>query len=110
MPRCNVDLHAVLDMGICMLTCSTCKDYACMQAGKDDSAISVDGTSASLLLFQGSAAVQGLFDYLLTDSIGEGAASMDVPCLLAPMPFPGACLHQLHPQVLHSVFILIHCE
>ncbi|KAK9797426.1 hypothetical protein WJX73_000930 [Symbiochloris irregularis] len=60
----------------------------------------IDGTARSLLLFQGAGNVQGLFDYLLAGVMEESATTVDVPSLLAPVPFPGACLHQLHAQAL----------
>ena len=58
----------------------------------------IDNTSRSLALFQGAAAVQGLFDYLFSEALGSKGAGTDVPLLMAPVPFSGACLHQLQPQ------------
>lgn len=66
---------------------------------REDAVAGIDGTARSLLLFQGAASVQGLFDHLLGDVMGEQAAALDVPTLLAPVPFPGASLQHLLPQV-----------
>lgn len=77
-------------------------DDSCMQASSKDisrAIAAIDGTHRSLLLFQGSANVQGLYDHLLAGVMEEAAASLDVPVLLAPVPFPGATLQQLPAQV-----------
>ena len=62
----------------------------------------MDGKPASLLAFEGAAAAHGLFEWLLGQGgacLGSGMESADVPLLLAPVPFVGACIHQLQPQV-----------
>eukprot|EP00891_Asterochloris_glomerata_P009948 jgi/Astpho2/9948/Aster-x1619 len=60
----------------------------------------VDNTAKSLLLFDGAAEVQGLFDFLLNEATRICGSDCDVPQLLAPVAFPGACLKQ------HSVRML----
>lgn len=75
---------------------------ACLQAASKDAmraVAAIDGTPKSLLLFQGAGNVQGLFDYLLASVMEEPSTHVDVPMLIAPVPFPGSSLHQLHAQV-----------
>ena len=80
-----------------------------MQASSKDvhrAIAEIDGTPRSLVLFQGAADVQGLYDHLLAGVMEEGPASLDVPVLLAPVLFPGATLQQLHTEVrLRFVYI-----
>ena len=61
-----------------------------------DAAVGVDGKPASLLTFTGARQVHGLYNWLLDSQGGEAC---DVPQLLAPEPFLGACLHRTEPQV-----------
>jgi hypothetical protein len=52
-----------------------------------------------MLLFEGKANVTGFFDYLYNTVVEPAAASVDVPLLLAPVPFLNASLQQLNMQV-----------
>ena len=61
-----------------------------------DAAVGVVGKPASLLTFTGARQVHGLYNWLLDSQGGEAC---DVPQLLAPEPFLGACLHRTEPQV-----------
>lgn len=58
-----------------------------------------DNTRESLLYFEGPVEVQGLFEYLFNESRRFCGEECDVPLLMAPVAFPGACLKQLHPKV-----------
>ena len=77
----------------------------CLQAASKDAlraVAAIDGKPRSLLLFQGAGDVQGLFDYLLADVVEGSSAHVDVPLLMAPVPFPSAGLHQLQTQVAET--------
>ena len=74
----------------------------------------MDGKAASLLYFDGRPQAHGLFEYLLHEAAGPSQA-VDVPLLLAPVPYIGACLHQLTPHVstaprLLHVVVLSFCS
>lgn len=58
-----------------------------------------DNTRESLLYFEGPLEVQGLFEYLFNERRKVCGEDCDVPLLMAPVAFPGACLQQLHPKV-----------
>ena len=62
-----------------------------------------DNTRESLLYFEGPLEVQGLFEYLFNESKKVCGDECDVPLLMAPAAFPGACLKQLHPKVCSSL-------
>lgn len=61
-------------------------------------AAGIDNKPESLLFFEGASRVHGLFEYLLCEH-SSSTELADVPLLLAPVPFLGATLHQLQPQV-----------
>ena len=61
----------------------------------------LDNTRESLLLFEGPLEVQGLFEYLYNESRRLCGEDCDVPLLIAPAAFPGACLTQQTPKVTH---------
>ena len=69
-----------------------------MQSRAPSTAGRTDGKAASLLYFDGRPQAHGLFEYLLHESVGPSEA-VDVPTLMAPVPYIGACLHQLTPHV-----------
>ena len=69
-----------------------------VQSRAPSTASRVDGKAASLLYFDGRPQAHGLFEYLLHESMGPSEA-VDVPTLMAPVPYIGACLHQLTPHV-----------
>ena len=71
-----------------------------------DAAVGVDGKPASLLTFAGARQVHGLYNWLLDSQGGEAC---DVPQLLAPEPFLGACLHRTEPQVHTWSRSFLHC-
>lgn len=78
--------------------------HACLQAQKKapSTAAGVDSKAGSLLEFEGGAHVHGLFEWLLAEGAacsGAGGEPADVPLLLAPVPFLGATIHLLQPQV-----------
>eukprot|EP00884_Botryococcus_braunii_P004524 jgi/Botrbrau1/14072/Bobra.182_3s0019.1 len=57
---------------------------------------STDGTSKSMLFFEGASSVMGFFDFLYNNMLEALTTSAsDVPILLAPVPFLNATLHQL---------------
>ena len=58
----------------------------------------MDDRAASLLYFDGRPQAHGLFEYLLHESMSP-SETVDVPMLLAPEPFIGACLYQHIPHV-----------
>lgn len=58
-----------------------------------------DNSRESLMYFEGPLEVQGLFEYLFNESKKVCGDECDVPLLMAPAAFPGACLKQLHPKV-----------
>lgn len=66
----------------------------CLQVQASTALAGVDNTAKSLLLFDGAAEVQGLFDFLLNEATRICGSDCDVPQLLAPVAFPGACLKQ----------------
>ncbi|CAL8467510.1 g7048 [Coccomyxa elongata] len=66
------------------------------------SAAGIDGKPASLVFFEGATRVHGLFEHLLFEAV-TSSEQTDVPLLMSPVPFLGASLHQLHPQLLPSV-------
>ena len=43
--------------------------------------------------------VQGLFEFLFNERRRLCGEECDVPLLMAPVPFPAACLKQLHLKV-----------
>ena len=57
-----------------------------------------DDKAASLLYFDGRPQAHGLFEFLMHETLGASEA-VDVPMLLAPVPFTGATLHQHVPHV-----------
>ncbi|KAL3131764.1 hypothetical protein ABBQ38_007483 [Trebouxia sp. C0009 RCD-2024] len=59
-----------------------------------------DNSRESLLYFEGPLEVQGLFEYLFNERRKLCGEDCDVPLLMAPVPFPAACLKQLHLKVL----------
>ncbi|KAL3163208.1 hypothetical protein ABBQ32_009610 [Trebouxia sp. C0010 RCD-2024] len=59
-----------------------------------------DNSRESLLYFEGHLEVQGLFEYLFNERRKLCGEECDVPLLMAPVPFPAACLKQLHLKVL----------
>ena len=59
----------------------------------------VDNSRESLLWFEGPLEVQGLFEYLFNEQRKVCGEECDVPVLLAPTAFPGACLKQTRPKV-----------
>ena len=61
-----------------------------------------DNTRESLLYFEGPLEVQGLFEYLFNERRKLCGEDCDVPLLMAPVPFPAACLKQLHLKVLEA--------
>lgn len=61
-----------------------------------------DNSRESLLYFEGHLEVQGLFEYLFNERRKLCGEECDVPLLMAPVPFPAACLKQLHLKVLKS--------
>ena len=71
----------------------------------------MDDRAASLLYFDGRPQAHGLFEYLLHESMSPSETS-DVPMLLAPEPFIGACLYQHIPHVsvtsLHNLIEAAH--
>ena len=58
----------------------------------------LDG-SQSLLVFEGSLRVHGLFDFLLNESFRSHGDECDVPTLLAPVQFAHASLRAFQPKV-----------
>lgn len=58
-----------------------------------------DNSRESLLYFEGPLEVQGLFEYLFNEGRRVCGEECDVPLLMAPVPFPAACLKHLHPKV-----------
>ncbi|EIE24517.1 hypothetical protein COCSUDRAFT_61947 [Coccomyxa subellipsoidea C-169] len=66
------------------------------------SAAGVDGKPASLVFFEGASRVHGLFEHLLSEA-ATSAEHADVPLLISPVPFLGASIQQLQPQLLPSV-------
>ena len=66
----------------------------CLQVQASTALAGIDNTAKSLLLFDGAAEVQGLFDFLLNETTRICGSDCDVPQLLAPVAFPGACLKQ----------------
>lgn len=69
-----------------------------------------DNSRESLLYFEGPLEVQGLFEYLFNERRKLCGEDCDVPLLMAPVPFPAACLKQLHLKVLRSasqLFLLL---
>jgi hypothetical protein len=69
-----------------------------LQSKGPNLALGIDNKPESLLFFDGTSRVHGLFEYLLFDTISS-TEQVDVPLLIAPVPFLGASLHQLQPQV-----------
>lgn len=65
------------------------------------SAAGIDGKPASLVFFDGATRVHGLFEHLLFEAV-TSSEQTDVPLLMSPVPFLGASLQQLHPQVCTS--------
>lgn len=65
----------------------------------------VDNLKESMLYFEGPIQVQGLFEYLYNESQRMCGEDADVPLLMAPAPFPAACLKQQIPKVesLHEM-------
>lgn len=77
-------------------------DHCCSLPAKYDS------TPRSQLLLEGEAAVHGLFDLLYNEAgfnaFGEAAA--DLPLLLAPVPFEGACLQWPQVRLMQGALLL----
>jgi hypothetical protein len=67
-----------------------------------------DGTARSQLHMEGDAAVHGLFDLLYTEASFSswGEAGVDLPLLLAPAPFEGACLGQPGVQLMQGALVM----
>ena len=67
-----------------------------------------DGTARSQLHLEGEAAVHGLFDLLYNEAGFScwGEAGVDLPLLLAPAPFEGACLGQPAVQLVQGALVM----
>ncbi len=67
-----------------------------------------DGTARSQLHLEGETAVHGLFDLLYNEAGYScwGEAGVDLPLLLAPVPFEGACLGQPAVQLVQGVLVM----
>ena len=89
-------------------------DYGghCLQVQASTALAGVDNTAKSLLLFDSTAEVQGLFDFLLNEATRICGSDCDVPKLLAPVAFPGACLKQhsvrVRAMLLWAVRLAVH--
>ena len=74
------------------------KTFRLSQSCAPSPSVRSDDKAASLLYFDGRPQAHGLFDFLLHEAILSSEA-VDIPTLLAPVPFIGATLHQHIPQV-----------
>ena len=75
------------------------KTFRLLQSCAPSPSVRSDDKAASLLYFDGRLQAHGLFDFLLHEAMLSSEA-VDVPTLLAPVPFIGATLHQHIPQVI----------
>ena len=72
--------------------------HVLVQSWAPSTAARSDDKAASLLYFDGRPQAHGLYDFLMHDALTSSEA-VDVPMLLAPLPFLGATLHQHVPHV-----------
>eukprot|EP00850_Spirogloea_muscicola_P020375 SM000214S06769 [mRNA] locus=s214:52871:55776:+ [translate_table: standard] len=90
MPLCNGSTLAALD------DLRELKELEAANPGQTrtvDTVAAQDNSPRSLLLIEGRNNVHGLFDFLLNyRHLGGPSAGRDVPMLLSPVPFCGACL------------------